>query len=100
MAMAVGLNKGHHVTKNITKPRHCCRRGRLTKHTKFATSCQPSPGFAPYEKSTMELLKVSKDKGVLKCIKKMIGIHIRAKRIREELSNVLAAMKKAAAKKD
>lgn len=29
-----------------------------------------------------------------------IGTHIRAKRKREELSNVLAAMRKAAAKKD
>jgi len=29
-----------------------------------------------------------------------VGTHIRAKRKREELSNVLAAMRKAAAKKD
>uniref|UniRef100_A0A8C2K3D5 Large ribosomal subunit protein eL36 n=1 Tax=Cyprinus carpio TaxID=7962 RepID=A0A8C2K3D5_CYPCA len=33
--MAVGLNKGHPVTKNVTKPKQGRRRGRLTKHTKF-----------------------------------------------------------------
>uniref|UniRef100_A0A8D3E906 Large ribosomal subunit protein eL36 n=1 Tax=Scophthalmus maximus TaxID=52904 RepID=A0A8D3E906_SCOMX len=33
--MAVGLNKGHPVTKNVTAPKHSRRRGRLTKHSKF-----------------------------------------------------------------
>eukprot|EP00071_Canis_lupus_P024818 XP_013977300.1 60S ribosomal protein L36 [Canis lupus familiaris] len=82
--MAVGLNKGHKVTKNVSKPRHSRRRGRLTKHTKFVRDMiREVCGFAPYERRAMELLKVSKDK-----------------RKREELSNVLAAMRKAAAKKD
>ncbi|ELW48865.1 60S ribosomal protein L36 [Tupaia chinensis] len=40
----------------------------------------------------MELLKVSKDKRTLKFIKTRVGTHLRAKRKREELSNVLAAM--------
>ncbi|KAH0509541.1 60S ribosomal protein L36 [Microtus ochrogaster] len=44
----------------------------------------------------MELLKVSKDK----FIKKLVGTHVGTKRKRKELSNVLAAMRKAAAKKD
>ena len=44
--MAVGLNKGHKVTKNVSKPRHSRRRGRLTKHTKFVRDmirevCEP-----------------------------------------------------------
>uniref|UniRef100_A0A8C2MBI2 60S ribosomal protein L36 n=1 Tax=Cricetulus griseus TaxID=10029 RepID=A0A8C2MBI2_CRIGR len=86
--MAVGLNKGHKVTKNINKP----RLGRLTKHTKLVCS------FAPYERRAMELLKVSKDKCALKFIKKQVGTHIQAKRKREEPSNRLAAMQKAAAK--
>ncbi|KAL1776959.1 60S ribosomal protein L36 [Sigmodon hispidus] len=90
--MAVGLNKGHKVTKNVSKPRHSRRRGRLTKHTKI-TMIRELSGF-------MELLKVSKDKLALKFIKKRVGTHIRTKRKREELSNVLAAMRKAAAKKD
>ena len=48
----------------------------------------------------MELLKVSKDKRALKFIKRRVGTHIRSKRKREELSNVLATMRKVAAKKD
>ncbi|KAM4694231.1 large ribosomal subunit protein eL36-like [Discoglossus pictus] len=99
--MAVGLNKGHKVTKNVSRPRHCCRRGCLTKHTKFVRYMMPEVcGFAPYERSAMELLKVSKDKRALKFIKKRIITHIRTERKREELSNVLAAMRKVAAKKD
>ncbi|XP_072338764.1 large ribosomal subunit protein eL36 isoform X2 [Scyliorhinus torazame] len=99
--MAVGLRKGHPVTKNETAPRQCRRRGRLTKHTKFVRDLiREVCGFAPYERRAMELLKVSKDKRALKFIKKRVGTHIRAKRKREELSNVLAAMRKAAAKKD
>nr|XP_020854665.1 60S ribosomal protein L36-like [Phascolarctos cinereus] len=95
--MAIGLNKGHKVTKNISKPRHCRRRGRLTKHTEFVRDMiREVCGFAPYERWAMELLKVSKDK----FIKKRVGTHIQAKRKREELSNVLAAIRKAAAKKD
>ncbi|XP_074051116.1 large ribosomal subunit protein eL36-like [Macrotis lagotis] len=100
--MAVGLNKGHKVPKNFVKPRHCPHSGRLTKHTKFARDrIREVCGFAPYERQAMELLKVSKDKGALKFIKNMWeGTHICAKRKREELSNVLAARRKAAAKKD
>uniref|UniRef100_A0A3B3S7K7 60S ribosomal protein L36 n=1 Tax=Paramormyrops kingsleyae TaxID=1676925 RepID=A0A3B3S7K7_9TELE len=99
--MAVGLNKGHPVTKNVSKPRHSRRRGQLTKHTKFVRDMiREVCGFAPYERRAMELLKVSKDKRALKFIKKRVGTHIRAKRKREELSNVLAAMRKAAAKKE
>ncbi|KAM7125188.1 large ribosomal subunit protein eL36-like [Molossus nigricans] len=96
--MAVGLNKDHKVTKNVSKPRHSRRRGRLTKFVRDMS--QEVCGFAPYEQHAMGLLKVSKDKRALKFIKKRVGTHIRAKRKREELSNVLAAMRKAAAKRD
>ena len=41
----------------------------------------------------MELPKISKDKRALKVIKKIVGTRIRAKRKREELSNVLEAKK-------
>ncbi|KAL1770682.1 60S ribosomal protein L36 [Sigmodon hispidus] len=99
--LAVGLNKGHKVTNNVSKPRHSWSRGRLTKHTKFLLDMiWEMCGFAPYERHAMELLKVSKDKCTLKFIKKRVGTHIRAKRKREELSNVLTAMRKVVAKKD
>ncbi|XP_006903371.1 PREDICTED: 60S ribosomal protein L36-like [Elephantulus edwardii] len=95
--MAVGLK----FTKNVSKPRHSRRRGCLTKHTKFLRDMvREVCGFAPYEQRAMELLQVSKDKWALKFIKKRVGTHIRAKRKRKKLSNILAAMRKAAAKKD
>uniref|UniRef100_A0A3Q3GB73 Large ribosomal subunit protein eL36 n=1 Tax=Labrus bergylta TaxID=56723 RepID=A0A3Q3GB73_9LABR len=48
--MAVGLNKGHPVTKNVTAPKHSRRRGRLTKHSKFVRDMiREVCGFAPYE---------------------------------------------------
>ncbi|XP_036917065.1 60S ribosomal protein L36-like [Sturnira hondurensis] len=95
---AVGLNKGHQVTKNVSKPRHSCHQGSLTKNTKFLRDMIRE--VAPYEQRAMELLKVSKDKRALKFIKKGLETHICAKRKREELSKVLAAVKKAAAEKD
>ncbi|XP_052585457.1 60S ribosomal protein L36-like [Peromyscus californicus insignis] len=99
--MAAGLNKGHKVTKNVSKPGYSQCHRRLTKHTKFVRDMiQEVCGFIPHELHAMELLKVSKDKPVLKFIKKRVGTHIHAKRKQEELSNVLAAMRKAVAKKD
>uniref|UniRef100_A0A8C7PMV3 60S ribosomal protein L36 n=1 Tax=Oncorhynchus mykiss TaxID=8022 RepID=A0A8C7PMV3_ONCMY len=71
--MAVGLSKGHPVTKNVTAPKHGRRRGRLTKHSKFVRDMiREVCGFAPYERRAMELLKVSKDKRALKFIKKRV----------------------------
>uniref|UniRef100_A0A2I3HLK1 60S ribosomal protein L36 n=1 Tax=Nomascus leucogenys TaxID=61853 RepID=A0A2I3HLK1_NOMLE len=85
--MAMGLDKGHKVIKNMSKPRQSRRRSCLTKHTKFVRDMTREVcGFTPYERRAMELLKVSKDK---RFIKKRVGTHIRNKRKREELSNVL-----------
>lgn len=50
-------------------------------------------GFAPYEKRITELLKVGKDKRALKVAKKKLGTHKRAKKKREEMSNVLRKMR-------
>lgn len=71
-----------------------------TKHTKFVRDLvREVVGHAPYERRCMELLKVSKDKRALKFLKRRLGTHIRAKRKREELGNILAHMRKAAAHK-
>ncbi|XP_038953570.1 large ribosomal subunit protein eL36-like [Rattus norvegicus] len=76
--MTVGPNKGH-------------------RHTKFVRDMILEVcSFEPYERRTT--LKLSKDKRALKFIKNIIGTHMCAKRKQEELSNVLAAMRKAAAK--
>uniref|UniRef100_A0A8C8UL91 Large ribosomal subunit protein eL36 n=1 Tax=Peromyscus maniculatus bairdii TaxID=230844 RepID=A0A8C8UL91_PERMB len=72
--MAAGLNKGHKVTKNVSKPAHSQCHRHLTKHTKFLWDIiQDMYGFAPHELPAMELLKVSKDNPVLKFIKKRVG---------------------------
>ncbi|XP_060222292.1 large ribosomal subunit protein eL36-like [Meriones unguiculatus] len=112
--MAMGLNKGHKVTKNVNKPRHsrpgtaglaqpAWRRGRLTKHTKFVGDMiRDVCGLASYERRAMELLRTSSRSGSSRrgwagC-KKRVGTHVCAKRKQEELSNVLKAMRKAEAK--
>ncbi|TOF78246.1 hypothetical protein CGJ15_26610, partial [Vibrio parahaemolyticus] len=88
--MAVGLSKGHKVTKNTRKPKPSSRKGKITKHNKFVRDIvREVMGFAPYEKRTIELLKVSKDKRALKFLKKRLGTHIRAKRKREEMQRVM-----------
>ncbi|XP_061264777.1 large ribosomal subunit protein eL36-like [Bos javanicus] len=99
--MAIGLNKGHKMTKNVSKLRHSHLLRRLTKHTEFMQDMiREVCSFTPYEWRAMELLKVSKDKRALKFTKKRVRTYIRAKRKREELSNVRATVRKVAAKKD
>ncbi|XP_037591501.1 60S ribosomal protein L36-like [Cebus imitator] len=94
--MAMGLNKDHKVTNNVSKSRRSHHRWGLTKHTKFMWDIiREVCGFAPYERQVMELLKVSKEKWALKFIKERVGTHIHAKRKREELSDILVAMRKA-----
>ncbi|XP_043249491.1 60S ribosomal protein L36 [Colletes gigas] len=107
--IAVGLNKGHKTTKirvaknKKDKEKTVCVltarfKGRQTKHSKFVRDLiREVTGHAPYEKRAMELLKVSKDKRALKFLKRRLGTHIRAKRKREELGNILVQMRKAAA---
>ncbi|KAK1311786.1 60S ribosomal protein L36 [Acorus calamus] len=68
----VGLNKGHVVTKKELPPRPSDRKGRIT-----------------------ELLKVGKDKRALKLAKRKLGTHKRAKKKREEMSNVVRKMRAA-----
>ncbi|XP_036277293.1 60S ribosomal protein L36-like [Pipistrellus kuhlii] len=98
--MAQRLNKGHKVTKNVRKLRHsrCC--GCFTKYVQFLQDMiQEVCGSALSEQSTMHYSRSLKDMRALKLIKKRVGTYICAKRKRKELSNVLAAMKKAAAEK-
>jgi len=94
--MAIGLTKGHKVTKNTVKPRPSRRKGTQTKHAKFVRDLvREVCGFAPYEKRAMELLRISKDKRALKFCKKRLGTHLRGKRKREEMSATLQKQRKA-----
>ena len=93
--IAVGLNKGRQVTKTAKKERPANRKGRASKKIKFVRSIvQEVSGQAPYEKRVMELLKNGLDKRALKLCKRKLGTHIRGKRKREELSNLLREMRK------
>lgn len=52
----------------------CLSAQALTKHAKFVRDLvREVSGFAPYEKRTMELLKISKDKRALKFCKKRVS---------------------------
>merc|ERR1712213_92197 len=96
--LAVGLNKGHKVTKleDGRKTRPTRRKGAATKHAKFVRELvREITGFAPYERRVQELLKISKDKRALKFCKKRLGTHIRGKRKREEMQAQLQKMRKA-----
>ncbi len=96
--MAVGLKKGHKVTALPgRKNKHSRRKGALTKKNKFIRDLvRDITGFAPYERRIQELLRISKDKRALKFSKKRLGTHVRAKRKREEMQNMLQKMRKAA----
>eukprot|EP00274_Cyanoptyche_gloeocystis_P001886 CAMPEP_0196653998 /NCGR_PEP_ID=MMETSP1086-20130531/3665_1 /TAXON_ID=77921 /ORGANISM="Cyanoptyche gloeocystis , Strain SAG4.97" /LENGTH=98 /DNA_ID=CAMNT_0041985491 /DNA_START=78 /DNA_END=374 /DNA_ORIENTATION=+ len=92
--VAIGLNKGHGITKIEKKERPSNRKGRLGKRTKLVREViREVAGFAPYERRLMELLKVGKDKRALKYAKRRLGTHIRAKRKREEMQGVIRRMK-------
>merc|ERR1711953_887566 len=89
--LAVGKNKGHIVAKKeiASLPKH--RKGKANKHNKHVRSLvREVLGFNPY-KRCMELLKVGKEKRVLRVLKNKIGDLTRAKVKREELSEVIRA---------
>merc|ERR1711994_713125 len=93
--MVTGLDRGHKTTPNTLKTKPSKNKGKQTLHNKFTCDLvREVTGFSPYEKRAMELLRISKDKRCLNFLKKRIGSHIRAKRKREEMSNVLQAMRK------
>merc|ERR1712087_169516 len=96
--IAVGLNRGHKVTKrNIPR---ASRKRRSGKKTLFVRSViREVSGYAPYEKRIMELMRVGLDKRALRLAKRRIGSHQRAVRKREEMGSVVAAQRLAEAKR-
>ncbi|CAI0550939.1 unnamed protein product [Linum tenue] len=92
--LAVGLNKGHIVTKRDLPPRPSDRKGKTSKRVHLVRNLiREVAGFAPYEKRITELLKVGKDKRALKLAKRKLGTHKRAKKKREEMSTALRKMR-------
>ena len=51
-------------------------------------------GLAPYEKRIAELLRIGKDKRALKYAKQKLGTHVRGKRKREEIAEILRKTRK------
>ncbi|CAJ0565107.1 unnamed protein product, partial [Mesorhabditis spiculigera] len=94
-ALARGLNKGFHATKLELKAQQSRRKGvKSKKAVAVRELVREIGGFAPYERRAMEYLKISKDKKALKFLKKRVGGHGRAKNKRDELQDVLIAMRK------
>jgi len=87
---AVGMDHGKVVTKLEQKQRPSQRKGKLNKRVSFVREViREVAGFSPYEKRTMELLKVGKEKRALKLLKAKLGTHKRAKMKREDMANEL-----------
>mmetsp|Transcript_6853 Transcript_6853/g.20842 ORF Transcript_6853/g.20842 Transcript_6853/m.20842 type:complete len:96 (+) Transcript_6853:103-390(+) len=92
--IAVGLNKGHGVTKRELPVKPSSRKGKSSEKVRFVRKVvREVCGYAPYEKRIIELLRIGCDKRALKLAKRRLGAHIRAKRKREEMSDVLRAKK-------
>uniref|UniRef100_A0A1I7Z560 60S ribosomal protein L36 n=1 Tax=Steinernema glaseri TaxID=37863 RepID=A0A1I7Z560_9BILA len=105
--LATGLEKGFPVTKNVRKTRQSRHKGKVSKKTKVVRELvREVCGFAPYERRTLELLRIGKDKKysfymccrkdkkALKYLKKRIGKHAAAKRKRDEMQTVIAHSRK------
>ncbi|KAI1719987.1 ribosomal protein l36e domain-containing protein [Ditylenchus destructor] len=93
--LAIGLDKGHKVTKNVRKQRQSRHKGRCSKKSRVVRELvREVTGYAPYERRVMELLRISKDKKALKFLKRRIGQHGRAKRKRDEIQQILTNMRK------
>jgi len=93
--LSVGLDKGYHVTKHARKQKQSRVKGKLSKKTRVVRELvREIVGFAPYERRTMELLRIGRDKKALKFLKKRIGQHTRAKRKRDEIQGILRDMRK------
>ncbi|XP_053209525.1 60S ribosomal protein L36-like [Panonychus citri] len=97
--LVVGLKRGHRVTPVKAKTAKTAQvPGKIAKQNKFVREIvREISGHAPYEKRCLELLRISKDKRALKFLKRRLGTHARAKKKRDELSNVLIQQRKATA---
>ena len=94
--VAVGLKKGHKVTKRQPRAKPAAKKGFKSKHSRNVKALvREVCGFAPYEKRMIELLRNEMDKRALRFGKKRLGSHQRAKRKREEMAAVIRAQRSA-----
>jgi len=91
--LAQGFNKGHRTTIRALPVRPSQRKGTQGTRVKFVRDIiREVTGFAPYERRTMELLKVGKDKRARKFAKKRLGTMLRAKKKLEVNSKMKAIL--------
>ncbi|KAL9552000.1 hypothetical protein MBANPS3_003996 [Mucor bainieri] len=93
--IAVGINKGHIVTRRELKTKPSNKIGAASKRATFVRSIvREVSGYAPYERRVMELIKNSRDKRARKLCKAKLGTFLRAKKKIEELSGVIASSRR------
>lgn len=94
--LAVGLKRGHAVTKRKLGDISSRRKGRATKRVTFIRELvREVAGYAPYERRLMELLRNGLEKRAMKLAKKKLGTRLRAKRKFNEMSDSLRKMREA-----
>ena len=90
--LAMGLNKGHVLTK-IEVPSKVTEKKPRKRVSVIRKVIKEITGHAPYERKVMEILKQSKankQKLAYKLCKKALGAHKRAIKKREELQSAVA----------
>jgi len=96
--LAAGLNKGFLVTRRQLPPKPSDVKGRKTPRVGLVREViREVVGFAPYERRIIELLKIgsaSTQKRALKLAKRRLGTHKRGKKKREEMAEVVSAMRR------
>eukprot|EP00744_Colponema_vietnamica_P001058 GILI01001799.1.p2 GENE.GILI01001799.1~~GILI01001799.1.p2 ORF type:complete len:121 (+),score=35.47 GILI01001799.1:43-363(+) len=89
--LAIGLGKGFIVTKRDVPARPSSKKGKIGRRTALIRSVvREVAGFAPYEKRVMELIKTNALKRAQKFAKKRLGTHLRGKKKKDELVEVIA----------
>jgi len=74
-SLAVGLKKGYLVEKRAPRAKPSHRKGVTTKRVMTVRAVvREVAGYAPYERRTMELLKVGHEKRAMRLVKKRVRI--------------------------
>eukprot|EP00727_Mastigamoeba_balamuthi_P005641 m51a1_g1697 putative 60S ribosomal protein L36e (151) ;mRNA; f:482793-483486 len=87
MVISVGLKRGFNVTKRVKKAPRNPAKG--TTRAIVKDVIREISGFTPYERRVLELLRNGFDKRALRLCKRRLGTMTRAKRKREEMSQVM-----------
>jgi len=96
--IVVGRKRGFIVTKRASKPRRASQRKAGNRVQLIKDVIREVGGFAPYERRVIELLKIgtaSTNKRAMKFSKKRLGTHLRGKKKREEMIDLLMKQRKA-----